>query len=88
VGAWLRKGIAEIADGRCKAAVYLLHSRTGTSWFHEYALGGAQEIWFLRGRVPFQEAGRQGAMPAPFDSLILAFYPNPPRSDTIFRAWA
>lgn len=58
---WLDK--AREAD----VAVYLLPSRTDTTWFHEYALK-ADEIRFLRGRLHFGGKG-----PAPFPSVILVY---------------
>ena len=88
VGEWLEKGIGEIAAGNCSVAVYLLHSRTGTSWFHKYILGRAQEIRFYRGRVAFPLPGKLRVEPAPFDSVIVAFYPEPRRWEPIVGAWA
>ena len=62
VSAWLAK--ANEAD----IAVYLLPSRTGNRWFHDYAMH-ATEIRFLRGRLTFQGA----VAPEPFDYLICIF---------------
>jgi site-specific DNA-methyltransferase (adenine-specific) len=62
IGRWLAK--AREAD----LAVFLLPSRTGTPWFHDYALA-ADEIRFLRGRLRFSGA----EVDAPFDSLLVIF---------------
>ena len=59
---WLAK--AREAD----VAVYLVPSRTGTRWWHEYAIN-ADEIRFLRGRLKFGCSNT----PAPFDSVVLVF---------------
>jgi DNA N-6-adenine-methyltransferase (Dam) len=58
-------------------AVYLLPSRTGTAWFHDYGLQ-ADEIRFFRGRLRFFENHRiapddHSGRFAPFDSLLLIF---------------
>lgn len=62
IARWLAK--AREAD----VAVYLLPSRTGTPWFHDYALA-ADEIRFVRGRLRFSGA----TVNAPFDSVILVY---------------
>lgn len=65
VGSWLDKA------REAELAVYLVPSRTGTKWFHKYALR-ADEIRFLRGRLRFGNA--KGC--APFDSLVLVYRSN------------
>jgi site-specific DNA-methyltransferase (adenine-specific) len=62
IARWLAKA------REAEVAVYLLPSRTGTPWFHDYALK-ADEIRFIRGRLRFSGA----TVSAPFDSLILVF---------------
>lgn len=59
---WLAK--AREAD----VAVYLLPSRTGTAWWHDYALG-ADEIRFIRGRLRFGGS----KITAPEWSVILVY---------------
>jgi hypothetical protein len=49
-------------------SVFLLPSRTGTRWFHDFA-NEATELRFIRGRLRF--GGSQNS--APFDSLIMVF---------------
>jgi len=62
---WLQKGESSIKNGECDVAVFLLPSRTGTAWFHDFAL--KHEVRFIRGRLKFN-----GLKTSPtFDSLIL-----------------
>lgn len=49
-------------------SVYLLPSRTGTEWWHRWAMT-ANEIRFIRGRLRFGDSGAG----APFDSCVLVF---------------
>ena len=49
-------------------AVYLLPSRTGAAWWHDYAMR-ADEIRFIRGRLKFGG----GSINAPEWSVILVF---------------
>lgn len=62
IAGWIAKGREPIV------AVYLLPARTGSGWFHDYALK-ADEIRFLRGRLRFHGA----ATNAPFDSCLVIF---------------
>jgi site-specific DNA-methyltransferase (adenine-specific) len=62
IGEWLTKA------PEAELAVYLLPSRTGTKWFHDYCLA-ANEIRFLRGRLKFGESQNS----APFDSMVVIF---------------
>lgn len=58
-GAWCRKAISEA--GRGKIVVLLLPARTNTGWFHDFVLGGATEIRFIKGNV----AIKNRSTPAP-----------------------
>lgn len=73
---WLEKGIEEVANGRAEIAVFLLNARTDSSWFHEYILGGAQELWFIKGRVSFRLPGAAKPEHPAFPSFLAAFYDN------------
>lgn len=66
IGRWMRKAFEESQRG-AEIVVCLVPSRTGTSWWHEWANRG--EIDFLRGRLRF------GALTnsAPFDSAVVVF---------------
>jgi hypothetical protein len=67
VGRWVKKGYNESLKG--KIVVFLLASRTGTSWFQDYCLPFASEIRFIRGRLKFGDSKNS----APFDSVIVIF---------------
>ncbi len=66
---WLNRGYEEFLAG--KTCVFLVPSRTGSAWFHEYA-NKATELRFIRGRLQFNNCG----INAPFDSLIMIFRGN------------
>lgn len=70
---WFEKAIEEISNERAGLAVFLVHARTDTEWYHEYVLGGAQEIWYLKKRVRFTHSTGK-ATSSPFPSIIVAFY--------------
>jgi phage N-6-adenine-methyltransferase len=67
-GEWMRKAWQESQDGAL--VVCLVPSRTGTAWFHDYAVKGRLE--FLRGRLKFGGSD----LNAPFESLIVTFLPG------------
>src|SRR5574341_1245292 len=78
---WLHPPYAEIdvwvakawAATHCGATVVaLLPARTETRWFHDYVLGEAQELFFVRRRLGFNGAGR-----APFASIVVVWHPEP-----------
>lgn len=64
---WMRKAWEESQRGAL--VVCLVPSRTGTRWWHDYAMRG--EIRFVKGRIAFLLDGKPGA-PA-FDSAIIIF---------------
>ena len=64
---WVSKSVDEWRKG--KTVVLLLPSRTGTKWFHRLVLPLATEIRFIRGRLQFDDSGRN----APFDSMVVIF---------------
>lgn len=63
---WIKKGYEESKKG--KLVVFLIPSRTDTSWWHEYILN-ADEIRFIKGRIKFEGAKYN----APFPSCIVIF---------------
>ena len=63
---WIAKGYAEHLKG--KTVVFLIPSRTDTSWWHEYVMK-ATEIRFIRGRLCFNDDNK----PAPFPSAVIVF---------------
>ena len=65
---FLQKGLRHLSAKDADLLVFLLPSRTDTSWFHEYCLR-AREIRFLKGRLKFGNAKNS----APFPSMIVVF---------------
>lgn len=76
VGEWFKKAMHEIAAGHARTVVFLIHARTDTRWFHEFVVGGAQEILFVRGRIHFiKPDGTSDSSPVP--SVIVVFESEP-----------
>jgi len=74
VGRWLDKAILEIGHECTKYAVFLLHARTDTRWFHDYVVPHACEVYAVRGRVQFISPSEEGGpMRNPFPSIIVVF---------------
>ena len=51
----------------------LIPARTDTIAFHEYILGKAAEIRFIKGRLKFEINRKANSDPAPFPSMIVIF---------------
>lgn len=66
IGKWIQKGFEENLNG--KTVVFLLPSRTDTSWWHDFVMR-ATEIRFIRGRLRFDDQKNS----APFPSVIVIF---------------
>jgi len=62
---WVKKACEESLKG--KTVVGLLRGDTSTRWFHDWVLGKAKEIRFVKGRLHFNNNSR----PAPFASIIV-----------------
>jgi phage N-6-adenine-methyltransferase len=69
LGNWFDK--AHIATLAGATVVMLVPSRTGTGWFHDYAIKHTVE--YLKGRLKFGDASAG----APFDSIVVRMYPPP-----------
>ena len=54
----------------------LIPARTDTIAFHEYILGQAQEIRFIKGRLKFEIDRKANKEAAPFPSMIVIFRGN------------
>jgi site-specific DNA-methyltransferase (adenine-specific) len=65
---WVRRAYQESLNG--KTVVALLRGDTSTRWFHDWVLGKATEIRFVKGRLKFNDA-----KPAPFPSIIAIYKP-------------
>lgn len=86
---WLAKAVAESEQGA--TTVMLLPVRTDTEAFQKYAMHHAQELRFIKGRVPFvrppaqkqkpgtkrKRTSRKRATIAPFPSVLVVFRGRP-----------
>ena len=70
---WVRKAYNESLKGAL--VVGLLPARTDSEWFHDYVLGKATEIRFLRGRVKFYFKGKLVNQTGFFPSIIVVWKP-------------
>ena len=70
IGKWMEKAAESNRGG---VTVCLVPARTDTRWWHEWIVGKATEIRFIRGRLKFggSESG------APFPSAIVIFDKRP-----------
>jgi phage N-6-adenine-methyltransferase len=65
IGQWMKKA-SEASGG---VVVCLVPSRTDTRWWHDYVIGRADEIRYIRGRLKF---GTQ-TNSAPFPSAVVIY---------------
>lgn len=70
---WMKKAWDVAHKGT--TTVFLVHARTDTKWYHEYAQK-AEELHFVRGRIKFYIKGIQEKCGAPFPSLVVIFTPK------------
>ena len=70
--AWIEKSIQEVRLGGALVIVMLIVSSTDRSYWHDLIDKEANEIWFLRGRIKFNEVKST----APFASAIIIFRPT------------
>lgn len=58
--------------GRSKLVAMLLYARTDTSWFHDYVMDCARDIYFIKRRLKFiRDDGKTGPSTAP--SMVVIF---------------
>jgi site-specific DNA-methyltransferase (adenine-specific) len=70
IGTWIRKAYEESTQGA--TVVCLIPARTDTTYWHDYVMQYADEIWLKRGRVKF--GGSKNS--APFPSAVVVFRPG------------
>lgn len=69
---WIEKAYKESSENGA-TVVMLIPARTDTIAFHEYILGKAQEIRFVKGRFKFEIDRKASKEAAPFPSMIVIF---------------
>ena len=73
---WIEKGHLEAQKG--KTVVFLIPSRTDTTWFHDIILKNDYEVRFMRGRIKFIDKTTGIAKgTAPFATMIIVMRKNP-----------
>lgn len=72
---WIEKAYKESNENGA-TVVMLIPARTDTIAFHEYILGKAQEIRFVKGRLKFEIDRKANKEAAPFPSMIVIFRGN------------
>ena len=72
---WMEKSWIESQKG--SIVVILAPSRTGTKWWHNWVMGRASEVRFIKGRLKFSHpiTGHLGAAAA-FDSAVIIYRPS------------
>jgi site-specific DNA-methyltransferase (adenine-specific) len=69
---WIEKAYKESSENGA-TVVMLIPARTDTKAFHDYILGKAQEIRFIKGRLKFEIDRKENKAAAPFPSMIVVF---------------
>jgi phage N-6-adenine-methyltransferase len=67
IARWLKKALESVESGDAEIVVCLLPAKTGTRWWHEWAMKG--EVRLLRGRLKYGKANND----APFSSAVVVF---------------
>lgn len=75
---WMRKCAAERYTTKIICA--LIPGRTDTRWFQTFVLGSADELYFVRGRIKFEDAYSS----APFPSIVAVYHPLCTSSSKVF----
>ena len=72
IGKWVRKAAESDGGG---VVVCLVPARTDTAWWHDWVVGHATEVRFIRGRLKFG-GSKSGA---PFPSAVVVYDKRPRR---------
>jgi site-specific DNA-methyltransferase (adenine-specific) len=84
IGEWVTKAYWSSVDNPGKNYVLLIPVRTDTKWFHDYIIDKAAWIYFIKGRLKFDNPtlpswkadGSHKVSPAPFPSMIVYYNQN------------
>jgi len=73
IGKWVKKAYEESTQNNA-IVVMLIPCRTDTKYWHDYVMKGASKIFFVKGRLRFQNNGAQKKTnAAPFPSVVVVF---------------
>lgn len=81
---WIEKAYKESTENGA-TVVMLIPARTDTKAFHNFILGKAQEIRFIKGRLKFEIERQENKEAAPFPSMIVIF--NGSGKETTVKAY-
>jgi len=71
IAKWVKKSYDESSQNKAIVAL-LIPARTDTKYWHDYVMKAATKIYFVRGRLKFQN-GSQSLNAAPFPSVVVVF---------------
>ena len=72
VGKWVAKAYYESANNGATVAM-LIPSRTDTKYWHDYIMNAANKIYFIKGRLKFENGSHKVSHSAPFPSALVVF---------------
>jgi phage N-6-adenine-methyltransferase len=72
VGDWVAKAHYESTHNNA-TVVMLIPSRTDTKYWHQYIMDSANKIFFIKGRLKFQNGSTVSTHSAPFPSAVVVF---------------
>ena len=72
VGSWVAKAYYESTNNGA-TVVMLIPSRTDTRYWHDYIMNGANKIYFIKGRLKFENGSHKVSHAAPFPSAVVVF---------------
>ena len=94
IGHWVKKAYDESTENGA-TVVMLMPARTDTKYWHQYIMGAASAIYFIKGRLKFKNkviadyTGKTDVSPAPFPSAVIVFgglhWSPGPRVDSMER---
>ena len=73
---WMRKAYWQASEHRA-TVVCLVPAHTGQPWWHDWVVGKASEIRWIRGKVCFLKPDGTKGSAAPFPSCIVIYRPTP-----------
>lgn len=72
IGEWVRKAYIESTENNA-LVVLLIPARTDTKYWHQYIMESATTIYFVKGRLKFENGSLQKPNSAPFPSAVVVF---------------
>lgn len=73
---WMEKAWRESVGGGGATVVCLVPAHTGQPWWHEWVVGKASEVRWLRGKVRFLRLDGSRGSAAPFPSCVVIYRPR------------